>query len=91
MLLFYLIEQQQKDGKVLFRKRKGKKMGVWKDLKIGLIRFVFCLLFKTHDQSDISPICVSSRGEEKEIGERCLLISPGSVSCTLGTVIKTRK
>lgn len=44
------------------KKGKEKKMGVWKDLKIGLIRFVFCLLFKAHDQSDISPICVSSRG-----------------------------
>lgn len=58
---------------------------------IRLIRFVFCLLFRRHDQSDISPICVSSRGEEEEFGECCLLISSGWVRCTLGMVIKTRK
>lgn len=58
---------------------------------IRLIRFVFCLLFRRHDQSDISPICVSSGGEEEEFGECCLLISSGSVRCALGMVIKTRK
>lgn len=58
---------------------------------IRLIRFVFCLLFRRHDQSDISPICVSSGGEEEEFGECCLLISSGSARCALGTVIKTRE
>lgn len=52
---------------------------------------MFCLLFRRHDQSDISPICVSSGGEEEEFGECCLLISTGSARCALGTVIKTRE
>lgn len=52
---------------------------------------MFCLLFRRHDQSDISPICVSSGGAEEEFGECCLLISSGLVHCALGTVIKTRE
>lgn len=52
---------------------------------------MFCLLFRRHDQSDISPICVSSGGEEEEFGEFCLLISSGLVHCALGTLIKNQK
>lgn len=58
---------------------------------IRLIRFVFCLLFRRHDQSDISAICVSSGEEGEEFGEFCLLISSGSALGELGTVIKTRE
>lgn len=83
-LSFIFNNSTEREG---FHNKHGHLERFW----IRLIRFVFCLLFRRHDQSDISPICVSSGGEEEEFGECCLLISSGSVHCALGTVIKTKE
>lgn len=58
---FFCFEQRHRQG----RKASYKELRNLERFWIRLIRFVFCLLFRRHDQSDISPICVSSgRGEE---------------------------
>lgn len=78
--LVFFLSNTDKEG---FHNKQKHLERFW----IGLIRFVFCLLFRSHDQSDASPICVSSVEEEEQFGERCLLISYGC--CASGTVIKT--
>lgn len=55
-----------------------------------LIRFVFCLLFRRQDQSDISPICVSSCGGGRGRVERMHADESPQVGLMLGTQSKQK-